>query len=135
LTSPVSPVARTLAGWTAAADARGHAEHRSSWPGEAGEPGARTLTGRTAAADAQGHAEHRLGLLFLRAGVVPGFTALDTQAEILVYAVVFGVAQDLFTRLVDTRANDLAHGAAPDDLRATGEPSTAARPDPEAAFT
>jgi hypothetical protein len=76
-----------------------------------------------------------LGQHFLRAGAVPGFTALDTQSEILVYAVVFGAAQDLFTRLVDTRANDLAQAAAADDLRATGEPSTAARPDPEAAFT
>jgi hypothetical protein len=66
---------------------------------------------------------------------VPGFTALDTQSEILVHAVVFGAVQDLFTRLVDTRVNELAQAAGPDDLRATGEPSTAARPDLEAAFT
>jgi hypothetical protein len=54
-----------------------------------------------------------LGLMFLRAGVVPGFTSLDTQSEILVYAVVFGAAQDLFTRLVDSRANDLSQASTP----------------------
>ena len=66
-----------------------------------------------------------LGLLFLRAGVVPGFTALDTQSEILVYAIVFGAAQDLFTRLIDSRANDLAQKADPDDA-----PAAAANPAP-----
>jgi hypothetical protein len=54
-----------------------------------------------------------LGLMFLRAGVVPGFTSLDTQSEILVYAIVFGAAQDLFTRLVDSRANDLSQASTP----------------------
>ncbi len=54
-----------------------------------------------------------LGLMFLRAGVVPGFTSLDTQSEILVYAVVFGAAQDLFTRMVDSRANDLSQASTP----------------------
>lgn len=48
-----------------------------------------------------------LGLLFLRAGVVPGFTQVDTQSQILVYAVVFGASQELITRLVDQRSNHL----------------------------
>jgi len=48
-----------------------------------------------------------LGLLFLRAGVVPGFTQVDTQSQILVYAVVFGGAQELITRLIDQRSDIL----------------------------
>jgi len=48
-----------------------------------------------------------LGLLFLRAGIVPGFTQVDTQSQILVYAVVFGASQELITRFVDQRSNDL----------------------------
>ena len=68
-----------------------------------------------------------LGLMFLRAGVVPGFTSLDTQSEILVYAVVFGAAQDLFTRLVDSRANDLSQASTPAEaggsLSAGGTPA------------
>lgn len=52
-----------------------------------------------------------LGLLFLRAGVVPGFTQVDTQSQILAYAVVFGAAQEFITRLIDQRSNALLAGA------------------------
>jgi hypothetical protein len=76
-----------------------------------------------------------LGLLFLRAGVVPGFTALDTQSEILVYAIVFGAAQDLFTRLIDSRANDLAQKADPDDAPAAAEPAPSTPVTADAAFS
>jgi hypothetical protein len=48
-----------------------------------------------------------LGLLFLRAGIIPGFTQIDTQSQILVYAIVFGASQELITRFVDRRSNDL----------------------------
>jgi hypothetical protein len=48
-----------------------------------------------------------LGLLFLRAGIVPGFTHVDTQSQILVYAVVFGASQELITRFIDDRSNTL----------------------------
>jgi hypothetical protein len=48
-----------------------------------------------------------LGLLFLRAGVIPGFTQIDTQSQILVYAIVFGASQELITSIVDRRSNDL----------------------------
>jgi hypothetical protein len=48
-----------------------------------------------------------LGLLFLRAGVIPGFTQVDTRSQILVYAVVFGAAQQLVTRFIDSRSNEL----------------------------
>ena len=42
-----------------------------------------------------------LGLLLMRGEFVPGLSALDTSAQILAWALVFGYAQQLFTRLVD----------------------------------
>ena len=42
-----------------------------------------------------------LGLLLMRGQFVPGLTALDTSAQILAWALIFGYAQQLFTRLVD----------------------------------
>jgi hypothetical protein len=42
-----------------------------------------------------------LGLLLMRGQFVPGLTALDTSAQILAWALVFGYAQQLFTRMVD----------------------------------
>lgn len=48
-----------------------------------------------------------VGLLILRAGVIPGFTAIDTRAQILVYALVFGASQQLATRLIDKRSDTL----------------------------
>lgn len=42
-----------------------------------------------------------LGLLLMRGQFVPGLTALDTSAQILAWALVFGFAQQLFTRLAD----------------------------------
>jgi hypothetical protein len=42
-----------------------------------------------------------LGLLLMRGQFVPGLSALDTSAQILAWALMFGYAQQLFTRLVD----------------------------------
>ena len=42
-----------------------------------------------------------LGLLLMRGQFVPGLSALDTSAQILAWALIFGYAQHLFTRLVD----------------------------------
>ena len=42
-----------------------------------------------------------LGLLLIRGQFVPGLSALDTSAQILAWALLFGYAQELFTRLVD----------------------------------
>ena len=42
-----------------------------------------------------------LGLLLMRGQFVPGLSALNTSAQILAWALVFGYAQQLFTRLVD----------------------------------
>jgi hypothetical protein len=46
-----------------------------------------------------------LGLLLLRGQFFPGLTALDSSAQILAWALVFGYAQQLFTRLVDQQAH------------------------------
>jgi hypothetical protein len=61
-----------------------------------------------------------LGLLFLRAGVVPGFTRIDTRSQILVYAVVFGAAQHLVTRLIDARSDVLVSAVT---VTPAGEPA------------
>lgn len=42
-----------------------------------------------------------LGLMLMRGQFVPGLTALDTSAQILAWALIFGYAQQLFTRFVD----------------------------------
>jgi hypothetical protein len=47
------------------------------------------------------------GLLLIKGGFVPGFSQLDSQGQILAYAIVFGVAQHLVTRLADQRADDV----------------------------
>jgi len=46
-----------------------------------------------------------LGLLLMRGEFIPGLSALDFPAQILAWAVVFGYAQQLFTRLVDKQAH------------------------------
>jgi hypothetical protein len=56
----------------------------------------------------------------MRGQFVPGLTALDTSAQILAWALVFGYAQELFTRLVDQQGQtvlDSVRGAdkAPSD--------------------
>ena len=61
-----------------------------------------------------------LGLLLMRGQFVPGLSALDTSAQILAWALVFGYAQQLFTRLVDQQGQtvlDSVRGAnrAPSD--------------------
>jgi len=45
-----------------------------------------------------------VGLLLIQGDFVPGFNSLDSSAQILAWAIVFGYAQQLFTRLVDERA-------------------------------
>lgn len=51
-----------------------------------------------------------LGLLLMRGGFVPGLSALDSSAQILSWAIVFGYAQQLFTRFVDQQANNVLGG-------------------------
>ncbi|MDA0160179.1 hypothetical protein OM076_07890 [Solirubrobacter ginsenosidimutans] len=55
-----------------------------------------------------------LGLLLMRANFVPGLSALDSPAQIIGWAIIFGYAQQLFTRLVDQRAQTVLDGAGPE---------------------
>jgi hypothetical protein len=48
-----------------------------------------------------------LAIVLIQGEFVPGLTALDSQGQILAYAVVFGFAQQAFTRLLDQRAQTL----------------------------
>ena len=45
-----------------------------------------------------------MGLILVHGEFVPGLSELDSQGQILAYAVLLGVAQHLFTRFVDRRA-------------------------------
>ncbi|WP_406293279.1 hypothetical protein OG948_01990 [Embleya sp. NBC_00888] len=45
-----------------------------------------------------------LGLLLMRGEFVPGLSALNSSAQIIAWAVIFGYAQQLFTRFVDNQA-------------------------------
>lgn len=62
-----------------------------------------------------------LGLLLMRGEFVPGLRALDSSAQIIAWAVIFGYAQQLFTRFVDSQAQSV--------LNSVGGPSkTPAKP-------
>jgi hypothetical protein len=52
-----------------------------------------------------------LGLLLVRGQVIPGLSALDTPAQILSWALVFGFAQQLFTRMVDQQGQTVLNSA------------------------
>lgn len=47
------------------------------------------------------------GLLLVKGDFIPGLSQLDSQGQILAYAIAFGVAQHLITRFVDQRADDV----------------------------
>lgn len=60
-----------------------------------------------------------LGLLLMRGQFVPGLSALDSPAQIIAWAIVFGYAQQLFTRFVDKQANTVLENAG---VHSTPEP-------------
>lgn len=51
-----------------------------------------------------------LALVAIRADFVPGLSALDSQEQILAYALIFGFAQQLLTRFLDQQAQTLLEG-------------------------
>jgi hypothetical protein len=56
-----------------------------------------------------------LGLLLMRGGFVPGLSALDSSAQIIAWAAVFGLSQELITKFVDKRGQavlEAVHGPA-----------------------
>ena len=51
-----------------------------------------------------------LGLLLMRGEFVPGLSALDSSAQIVAWAIIFGYSQQIFTRYVDDRAKSVLDG-------------------------
>jgi hypothetical protein len=51
-----------------------------------------------------------LALVAIQGDFVPGLSILDSQGQILAYALVFGFAQQMFSRLLDQRAQSLLEG-------------------------
>jgi hypothetical protein len=64
-----------------------------------------------------------LGLLLMRGQFIPGLSALDTSAQILAWALIFGYARQVFTRLVDRQGN-----AVLDAVRGANKPPPAVSP-------
>lgn len=48
-----------------------------------------------------------LGLVLMRGGFVPGLSNLDSSAQIIAWAIVFGYSQQLFTHFVDRQGEVL----------------------------
>lgn len=68
-----------------------------------------------------------LGIQLMRGGFVPGLSDLDTSAQILAWAILFGYAQQVFTRLVDDRAHEVL-----DEVGGQPQPRSAMRGDASA---
>jgi hypothetical protein len=64
-------------------------------------------------------------LLLMRGEFIPGLSALDSSAQIVSWAIVFGYAQQLFTQFVDRQGNTVL-----DSVR--GGPASSTRPIPAA---
>jgi hypothetical protein len=64
-----------------------------------------------------------LAILLFRAEFVPGLSALDSQNQILAYAVVFGYAQQLLTKLIDRQGQKVL------DKVPTTEPPNPSQPE------
>lgn len=91
-----------------------------------------------------------LGLVAIEGGFAPGLSNLDNQGQILAYALLFGFAQQVLSRLLDRRAQDLLEGLpggetvaplpgskgepapAPDQGPVAGQPSSASGAPPGA---
>jgi len=66
-------------------------------------------------------------ILLLGGNFVPGLSELDTQRQILAYALVFGYAQQLATRLVDNQAQNILNSVPGKDTKARPQEPPASR--------
>jgi hypothetical protein len=64
-----------------------------------------------------------LGVVLMRGEFVPGLSALDTSAQILAWALLFGYGQQLFTRLVDRQGQTVL-----ESVRSADKPATPPTP-------
>ena len=68
-------------------------------------------------------------LIAIRGAFVPGLSALDSQEQVLAYALVFGYAQQLLTRLIDRQARDVMSSVPSKDPQ-QDRPAPSAPPSP-----
>jgi hypothetical protein len=74
-----------------------------------------------------------IGMLLLAGGFVPGLTSLDSQRQILSYALLFGIAQHLVTRVADNRAQEILDNLPSKDSQANpAQPPVVIPPQPTA---
>jgi hypothetical protein len=75
------------------------------------------------------------GLLLLRGNFIPGLSQLDSQPQILAYAILLGYAQQIGTRLIDSQAQTILGGIPSKDPDAKSPPPATppAAPPPTAA--
>ena len=74
-----------------------------------------------------------VGLLFVRGEFIPGLSQLDSQPQILAYAFLFGIAQQLITGAVDRQAQEiLTKVPSKESVSAKPQPSPAQEPMPAA---
>jgi hypothetical protein len=59
----------------------------------------------------------------MRGNFVPGLSALDSTAQILAWALVFGFAQELFTRLVDQQGHTVLNTVRASDIPKPDKPA------------
>jgi hypothetical protein len=69
------------------------------------------------------------GILLLGGGFVPGLSELDSQRQILAYALLFGYAQQLATRFIDDRAQSILNSLPSKDPEAK-QPTPSTQPAP-----
>jgi hypothetical protein len=72
-----------------------------------------------------------IGMLLLSGGFVPGLTNLDDQRQILAYALIFGIAQQLVTRVADNRAQQILNKLPSKDPQAKQAPPPSVAPAPQ----
>lgn len=68
-----------------------------------------------------------LGLLLMRGSFIPGLSALDSPAQIIAWAIVFGYSQQLLTKFVDARGQDLLDAVHGPQIPITPAPTTEVR--------
>jgi hypothetical protein len=64
-------------------------------------------------------------IIAIRGNFIPGLSELDSQEQILAYALVFGYAQQVLTRSIDRRAAELLDAVPSKNADSTGPPPVA----------
>jgi len=64
-----------------------------------------------------------VGLVAIQSGFIPGLSVLDSQQQILAYALILGFGQQVFTRLLDRQAQTLLSGLPSKDVAERPEPA------------